>query len=322
MSDTLALHSSIPPVDDVLRDELAHGDALIETIAPIMRHLLANDEHSVFSDEIVARVRGMLNDVARQLLDGLAEAAGIPDERDHVPDRLQQLVEGYVAHPGFLAHAHALALEWQLTERLQARLALDPVLSPLLQSLIASPDAGVASSAMALLSAQARFAQSQRRMQLTLAELPADLLEAALAGMRSYADNEPDLASIARQAEQEVRGRYDERRGRIGLIAQLVGTMGGGATAALAAGHAGVAIFLSALAMASGQHRDMAVLATNEGQLARLALALRAAGLQPQLVEEQFVALHPDVALPAGFDQLGSDRAAALLARSTAFSRV
>ena len=322
MSDTLALHSSIPPVDDVLRDELAHGDALIETIAPIMRHLLANDEHSVFSDEIVARVRGMLNDVARQLLDGLAEAAGLPDERDHDPDRLQQLVEGYVAHPGFLAHAHALALEWQLTERLQARLALDPVLSPLLHSLIASPDAGVASSAMALLSAQARFAQSQRRMQLTLAELPADLLEAALAGMRSYADNEPDLASIARQAEQEVRGRYDERRGRIGLIAQLVGTMGGGATAALAAGHAGVAIFLSALAMASGQHRDMAVLATNEGQLARLALALRAAGLQPQLVEEQFVALHPDVALPAGFDQLGSDRAAALLARSTAFSRV
>ena len=321
MSDTLALHSSIPPVDDVLRDELAHGDALIETIAPIMRHLLANDEHSVFSDEIVARVRGMLNDVARQLLDGLAEAAGIPDERDHVPDRLQQLVEGYVAHPGFLAHAHALALEWQLTERLQARLALDPVLSPLLQSLIASPDAGVASSAMALLSAQARFAQSQRRMQLALAELPADLLDAALAGMRSYADNEPDLASIARQAEQDVRGRYDERRGRIGLIAQLVGTMGGGATAALAAGHAGVAIFLSALAMASGQNRDMAVLATNEGQLARLALALRAAGLQPQLVEEQFVALHPDVALPAGFDQLGSDRAAALLARSTALSR-
>lgn len=321
MSDTLALHSSIPPVDDVLRDELAHGDALIETIAPIMRHLLANDEHSVFSDEIVARVRGMLNDVARQLLDGLAEAAGIPDERDHDPDRLQQLVEGYVAHPGFLAHAHALALEWQLTERLQARLALDPVLSPLLQSLIASLDAGVASSAMALLSAQARFAQSQRRMQLALAELPADLLDAALAGMRSYADNEPDLASIARQAEQDVRGRYDERRGRIGLIAQLVGTMGGGATAALAAGHAGVAIFLSALAMASGQDRDMAVLATNEGQLARLALALRAAGLQPQLVEEQFVALHPDVALPAGFDQLGSDRAAALLARSTALSR-
>ena len=321
MSDTLALHNPIPPVDDVLRDELANGDALIETIAPIMRHLLANDEHSVFSDEIVARVRGMLNDVARQLLDGLAEAAGTPDERDHDPDRLQQLVEGYVAHPGFLAHAHALALEWQLTERLQARLALDPVLSPLLQSLIASPDAGVASSAMALLSAQARFAQSQRRMQLALAELPADLLDAALGGMRRYADSEPDLASIGQQAEQDVRGRYDERRGRIGLIAQLVGTMGGGATAALAVGHAGVAIFLSALAMASGQNRNMAILATNEGQLARLALALRAAGLQPQLVEEQFVALHPDFALPAGFDQLGSDRAAALLARSTALSR-
>ena len=322
MSDTFAPNGSLPLVDEVLRDELAHGDALIKTIAPILRHLLANDEHSVFSDEIIARVRGMLIDIARQLLDELVEAAGTPDERDHDPAWLHQLVEGYVAHPAFLAHVHALALEWQLTERLQARLALDPVLSPLLQALIASSDPGMASSAMALLAAQARFAQSQRRMQLTLTELPADLLDTALMGMRRFAAIKPDFAGIAEQAERAVRSRYDEGRGRIGLIARLVGAMGGGATAALAAGHAGVAIFLSALAIASGQNRDMAVLATNEGQLARLALALRAAGLQPRMIEEQFVSLHPEVALPEGFDQLGSDRAAALLSRSTAFPGV
>jgi hypothetical protein len=40
-------------VETVLHHELAHGDALIGTIAPILRHLLANDEHSVFSDEII-----------------------------------------------------------------------------------------------------------------------------------------------------------------------------------------------------------------------------------------------------------------------------
>ena len=79
-----------------------------------------------------------------------------------------------------------------------------------------------------------------------------------------------------------------------------------------------MAFFVSALALASGQDRDMAVLATNEGQLARLALALRAAGLKPAGVEEQFLALHPDVALPEGFETLGADRAAALLAQSGA----
>lgn len=78
-------------------------------------------------------------------------------------------------------------------------------------------------------------------------------------------------------------------------------------------------MFLSAVALASGQEREMAVLSTNEGQLARLALALRAAGLRTPAVEEQFVSLHPDVALPDGFDTLGADRAAAVLARSSAY---
>ena len=47
-------------VETVLREELAHGDAMLGTITPILRHLLANDDHSVFGDEIVARVRAMI----------------------------------------------------------------------------------------------------------------------------------------------------------------------------------------------------------------------------------------------------------------------
>ena len=205
-----------------LRDELLHGDALIGTIAPILRHLLANDEHSVFSDEIIARVRGMLGDIARQLLNELAVAAGSPDDRDHAPERIAQMVESLVGHAGFLAHIHALALEWQLTERMQARLALDPVLAPLLQALIASIDAGVASSAMALLAAQARFATSQRRMQLPLGELPGDLVHTALLVLRGQAGDDADSQAAAVQAEQALRGRFDESRSRLGLIARIV----------------------------------------------------------------------------------------------------
>lgn len=311
-------HAQVPAdgnVENVLRDELAHGDALIATIAPILRHLLANDEHSVFSDEIIARVRGMMTDIARQLLCEYETAAENPDPRDIAPERVTLMVEGLVGHAGFLAHIHALALEWQLTERMQARLAVDPVLSPLLQALIASSEASVASAAMALLAAQARFATSQRRMQLQHAELPGDLVHAALVVLRSAS---PDQ-EVAARVEQGVQGRYDESRSRLGLISRLVTGMGGGAIAALSVTHAGVGIFLSALALASGQDRDMAVLATNEGQLARLAIALRASGLKTQSIEEQFDSLHPEIALPAGFERLGSDTAAALLARSSSF---
>lgn len=299
-------------VEAVLRQDLAHADALLGTIPPILRHLLANDDHSVFSDEIIARVRGMMECLARQLLDALAEAGGESERIDHAPDQIAALVDSLVAHPAFLTHVHVLALEWQLTERLQARLALDPVLSPLLQSLIAAPEGDTAGAAVALLAAQARFAQAQRRMELPLGELPGDLLHGALLALHAAAQG--DAGEQAAIAERLIRGRHDPARSRLGLIARLIGGMGGGAVAALSLTHAGVALFLTALALGSRQDRDMAVLATNEGQLARLALALRSAGLKAAAIEEQFLALHPDIALPDGFDTLGADRAAAMLA--------
>jgi hypothetical protein len=303
-------------IEEVLGAELATGDAQIGSFGPILRHLLANDERSVFSDEIVARIRGMIADVAHQLLDETAAAAGQAGDARHSAEAIEALSGSFVANPSFLAHCHALAIEWQLTERLQARLALDPVLSPLLQALIASPDPATASSAMALLAAQSRFAQSQRRMQLPLAELPGDLLHAALVALRTHADGTQDHAA---QAEAAIRKRYDEGRSRLGLIARIITAMGGAATASLSVSHAGVAMFLTALALGSGQDRDVATLATGEGQLARLALALCAAGLRPVAIAEQFAALHPDVALPEGFEQLGADRAAALLTRSAVY---
>ena len=306
-------------VETVLCQELAHGDALIGTIAPILRHLLANDDHSVFSDEIIARVRGMMSHLAQQLLDHIHKDPADGAERSYDEEAVAGLTASFVGQPAFLAHIHGLALEWQLTERLQARLGLDPVLSPLVQALVASSNADTSSQAMSLLAAQARFAQSQRRMQLPLGELPGDLLHGALMALRTQAGTEPDADSAAAAAEAAICASYDESRSRLGLISRLVTGMGGGATAALSLTHAGVAMFLSALALASGQERDAAVLATNEGQLARLALALRAAGLKPTAVEEQFVSLHPDVSLPDGFDSLGADRAAALLARSGSF---
>lgn len=303
-----------------MRDELVRADAMIGTISPILRHLLANSEHSLFSDEILASMRGMMVDVARQLLDAQSSEGSDAAPGQHDPAAIQSLVDSFAVQQGFLAHTHALALEWQLTQRLHARLALDPVLSPLLQALIASNEASVAASAMALMAAQARFAQMQRRMQLPLSELPGDLLHAAMVTLRAAAGDDPEAQQRVATAESRIRGSYNEGRTRLGLIARLVMGMGGGVMAALSVTHAGVGIFLSALALASGQDRDLATLATNESQVARLALAMAAAGLKPQAIEEQFVAIHPDVTLPEGFEQLGADRAAALLARSVAMA--
>lgn len=309
-----------PSAEDLLRDELSQGDVQIGTYAPILRHLLASDEHSVFSDEIIARVRGMMADMARQLLDEMGASGEDDGVRNHDPVAVAALVSRFVGHQGLLTHCHALALEWQLTQALQGRLALDPVLSPLMQALIASSETLTATQAMALLASQARFAQNQRRMQLPLSELPGDLLYAVLVALRSYGGEDPQRVESCAKAESAIRSKFDEGRSRLGLIARLLGAMGGGATAALSVSHAGAAMFVSALAMATGQDRDMAIMATSEGQFARLALSLRAAGLKPQGVEEQFMALFPDVTLPENFDQLGSDRAAALLAGTAPFS--
>jgi hypothetical protein len=301
-------------LDAALREDLALGDAMIRSITPIMRHLLASDRHSLFADELVARVRGGILDLARQLLDAQASAHGVTDRAEHSAESLAPLVDALSDVPGLVSHLHALALEAQLAERLQDRLALDPVLPPLVQALLASTDAVTAALAMNLLAAQVRFQQSQRRMQAPVTELPADLMHGALLVMRGMADADSESEVAARAAEASIRERYDESRTRLGIVARLVTAMGGGAVAALNLTHAGVAIFTTALALCSSQDRDLIVLATNEGQVARFALSLRAAGLKPGAVGEQIVALHPDITLPDGFESIGADRAAALLA--------
>ncbi len=299
-------------VELVLRDELWRGDAMIATSRPILRHLLANDDHALFSDEMIARIRGMMNHIASQLLFAQGAAADALDRARYAADRQEDLAQALFEDTDFLAHAHALTLEAQLTERLQGRSGIDSVLTPLVQELAAAKEMDVAGLAMAVLAAQARFMQHHRRMELPLGELPGDLFHQALLLMRS----QPGDERAAEEAEHRLRDGYEEGASRLGLMTRLIVTMGQKAVRALAIDHAGLAIFSTALAMASGQSRDLAVLSFADRQFARLALALRAAGLKQQAVEEQFLYLHPEIALPDGFDRLRADRAAALLASS------
>jgi hypothetical protein len=304
---------TVESVEQLLRDELGRGDTMIATSRPILRHLLANDDHALFNDEMIARVRGMINHVAAQLLFALAAAADAPDRARYAAERHDELAQALFEDTAFLAHAHALTLEAQLAERLQARSGIDAMLSPLVQELAAAREMDMAALSMTVLAAQARFMQHHRRMELPLRELPGDLFHRALLSLRAHAGGAEDAAE---EAERELREAYDESSGRLGLLTRLVVAMGQKATRALAIDHAGLAIFSTALAMASGQERDLAVLSFADRQFARLALALRAAGLKQQAVEEQLLFLNPEIALPDGFDMLRADRAAALLAGS------
>ncbi|MFN9634573.1 MAG: hypothetical protein ACK554_14235, partial [Erythrobacteraceae bacterium] len=60
-------------VEAILREELARESRALGSVVPVLRHLLASDGQRMVSDAILARVRGMLSDLAAQLI---AAAAG------------------------------------------------------------------------------------------------------------------------------------------------------------------------------------------------------------------------------------------------------
>ncbi|NBC36119.1 hypothetical protein GTZ99_06050 [Novosphingobium sp. FSY-8] len=322
MTMAVADPSSGDSVESGLALALARGDAVIGSAAPVLRHLLVHDGRAMFGDDVLARLRAMMADLAHQVVDAMVMAApgGTMVDRAQDDDGLIAVLPDV---PGLLGHLHGLALEWHVTQKLQERLGLDPVLAPLVQALIASGEAEAAGRAMRLLAAQARFAQGQRRMQLSITELPAELLHGVLVAMHVWADGDVDrgMAQAATGAERALRACYDEGSTRIGLTAALVSGMGAGALAALNPLHAGVAIFASALAQASGQGRDTALLSMQEGQTARLGLGLRAAGLNIGAIEAAISALHPQAWIPPELARLPAERAAQIIADSSLMRR-
>lgn len=298
-------------VEAILRDELARENRAVEAVVPVLRHLLSSDASAALvSDAILARVRGMVVDCAAQLL--AAMAGRDPAIRAHAlidPAALDDMADALLNDEALLAFCHALANESLLAERFQQRRAFDPVLSPLLQELIASDDPDIAALSMSTLAAQSRFMQSQRRMELPLGELPAELFHDAISlGLTHAADG------TARVGIEQLQLGYDEATTRLGLLARLVASMRRGAVAALALDHAGLALFASALAAQTRQARAASLLACHEGQGARLALALRAAGLSMPVIERQFMVVEPAARMPRAIGTLTVERAAALLA--------
>ncbi|MBT2133852.1 hypothetical protein KK137_05855 [Croceibacterium sp. LX-88] len=290
-------------VQHALRDELVRGDATLVRARSVLLNLLHIEGQDLFSDEVVARIRGMSLDVAGQVLAAEQDEALEPM---HDAARQDTLALALVEDPAFLAHIHTLVLEAQLAERLQFRIGLDPVTPALIQDLMASGNPEKAALAMAVLAAQARFLQHYRRMELPIGELPGDLFHRAL--MLGRVD--PDVAG---DGERKLRAAYDEGAARLSLLTRLLVGLGEQADRALDVDHAGVAIFATALAYRSEQDRSLAVVSMVDRQPARLSLALRVAGLGAREVRIQLLSLHPEAAMPAGVETMPAEIAALLL---------
>ena len=82
MSESQSQPAEGDAVATALRRELARGDAVLRSVGPVLRHVLAHGEHTLFSDDAIARVRGMLADLARQLAQGGDHGPGDWQARD------------------------------------------------------------------------------------------------------------------------------------------------------------------------------------------------------------------------------------------------
>ena len=307
MNDSAESEGDAAAVDRILKVAVDRGDTTLGTVAPILGHLTLNAENSLFSDQIVAQVRGMAADVAKQFL-----RTGQPDAASLSSMEQDGLADAFLRCDPFITHCHVLAIEGDLAQKLNDRFGIDAVLTPMLQALIASDTEDTQRLAMSVLSAQARFIQHYRRMELPINELPGAVFEALLSVFEAR-EGPADCAATS----EVLRARYNDGHGRLVLLERLLANMGKGAQAALSLPHAGLALFLSALAQCAPIDRTLAVYSTHERQVDRLILSMRASGMKFGAIEEQMALLQPDHPIPPGMEQLRIERARTLLEASS-----
>jgi hypothetical protein len=297
-------------IEAIMRQELAQGDRALASVAPVLNHLLASPGLTLISDDVVARMRGMLGNLARQLLNAQNKAMG--GKNPAASAAKEDELTGKLANSTtVLSHCYALAMEGQIARQLDRQSGIDPVLSPLMQELIATKDEGTAELAMAAMSAQARFMQSQQRMNLSLSDLTADLFHEVLQIWSKFARQEGPETLFSTEAR--LRNEYDESASRPGLLSRLVTSMNAGVQACLSLEHAGISLFASGVGSKTRQPRELIILACHEQQIARLSLTLLAAGMKPDQLAQQLLLLHGDVTLPDRFSELECEQALELL---------
>ncbi|MXP25293.1 hypothetical protein GRI39_04440 [Altererythrobacter indicus] len=266
------------------------------------------DDPLLFSDRIVAHSRGMLSNIAYQLVTYLEDNSNNNNKISVFSDKVDELYNSLLSDQEVLDFVHAEALEWQLADRLETQLGLDPVTPPILQELVRSDQVELAQLAKDVQAVQANAAQMARRMEMPLKALPADIFHKVLLIFeKGYIETQQ--AHTVAQLCVSLRETYAERKRRINKIARMLLLMGRRLREALFIEKAGVAIFSTALAAASGEERRRLIYTLSESQASRLGLTMRAAGLSEEEINEQIALLHPGLSVDIPFDRIAYSNA-------------
>lgn len=289
-----------------LRADLAGDDRALSGVVPVLSHILTNRGEPMVSDDIIARMRGLIASAAEQLL--------ASEEQQASAEELDTLNIALASNGSIVTHYYALAYEGAVSEDLAKRVGLDPVISPLIRELMGSKDKSVAEIATKLMASQARFIEGQKRLQSSIFELPPEIFEEMLATCKAWAKQQ--IRPMQVRSTAGIKSSYDEASTRLGLLAHLIAMLGASGQLVCEIETAGFAIFCSAVSGQTRQPRELIVLSCQSHQSLRLALALKACGISTESIIRQFECVGNDVAFPDGFDTWDEQSATALLMAS------
>lgn len=302
-------------VDAALHECIAHGEAVIAECTPVLRHLLVIDDPMLFSDRVVAHSRGMLTHIAHQLIGSMDTIPSDKNELSRYLEDVESLYNALMKDSELLACVHAEALEWQLADRLELQLGLDPVMPPLVQELVRSANTELAQLAKEVQAVQANGAQMARRMEMPLKELPAEIFHKVLMIFERKHRGTQQAHKVVQLCET-LRKSYAERKRRVNKIARLLVLLGSRLREALSIEKAGVAIFATALAAASGEDRERVIYSFSESQASRLGLTMRAAGFGEEQIRQQIACLYPGLVVRMPYHTIASYKARDLLGQA------
>jgi hypothetical protein len=288
---------------DGLREELISDDRALASVVPVLSHVLAHPGEPLVSDEVVARMRG--------LVAGIAMAFPTSTNAESCDALASELAK----NGNLVSHCYALGVEGAITQSLSENYGIEPSLPALVQELIGSKEAAIAELAMAFMASQARFSEGHNRGTAALYELPSELFDAAVTAWKLWASsNKISAVSVdLADAEAELRARYDEGSTRLGLLNRMLSAIGASSQVLAEIETAGLAIFASATAKEAGQPRELVILSCQTQQSLRLALALKASGRSSEAILHQFAFLGRNIVLPADFDEWDAKQATDIL---------
>ncbi|MCP9223315.1 hypothetical protein MKP08_11190 [Erythrobacter sp. LQ02-29] len=286
-------NSSASNPQAALRDALREERRASEWAAQALPVLVAGGDQ-LLGQDIVARVEGMVASLADQLADALRA-----EDRQEFAAQIRAELAFDTELVAFL---HSLAMEFRAATRLSRDAGLDMVAPPELRALSSSDSPAPSRLASSAIAAQARYLGDMIAMRLPLAELPAEMFDRLVSRLDVF------------DAAGPLRAGYEEGETRLTLLSRLATSRLAFDRPAMDCRQSGLALFLTRLADGSGLDRTSISLAWGSPSFTRLALAMRASGMDIADIGRQCALVAPSASLPPAVENVDPEEAKMMIA--------